>query len=177
MQSLKWVHIPFHRGQAMLSEKGVVLPLDMVSKSTFSAWAMVLSNDNFLLDGRIGGLVFVEDSADHGDLRVHLGWLEHSPETRGRRARMVSAMIAFAWGRWIDARRLFLVGPKGDGVALTREIVDLGESHLLRWTLNRMRATAPRKQEAAHAEVSTGTPSRTPYHRQNTAIEKVAAFA
>lgn len=105
----------------MLSENGVVLPLDTASESTFSAWAMVLSNDNFLLGGRIGGLAFVEESADHGDLRVHLGWLEHSLETRGQRARMVSALIAFAWGRWIDAHRLFLVGPKGDGVALTRE--------------------------------------------------------
>ena len=177
MQSLKWVHIPFQRGQVMLSEKSIVLPLNTASESTSSAWAMVLSNDDFLLDGRIGGLAFVEESADRDELRVHLGWLEHSLETRGRRARMVSDLIAFAWGRWIDAHRLFLVGPKGDGVALTREIVNLGENHLLQWTLNRMRATAPRKPKAADTEASTATHPKAPYRRQNAAMEKVAAFA
>lgn len=160
----------------MLSEKDVVLPLKTDSESTLSAWAMVLSTDDFLLDGRVGGLAFVEASADLRDLRVHLGWLEHSPETRGQRARMVSALIAFAWGRWIDAQRLFLVGPKGDGVALTREIVNQGENHLLQWTLSRMRA-ASGGHLARKPETKMSTPSKAVHHRKDAEMERVAAFA
>jgi hypothetical protein len=141
MQNVKWVHIPFHRGQVMLSEKGVALSLPLQDDTTYSAWAMVISNDQFHLDGRVAGIVIMEESTRTHDLRLHLGWLEHSAQTRGKRSRMVADMIAFAWARWIDAQHLFLVGTHGDGVALTRDMTDEGDDRLRKWTRSRMRSS------------------------------------
>jgi len=182
MQSQKWVHIPFHRGQVILSEKANSSPLKFNQDSTLSAWVLVVSNDDFLLNGRVCGLAFVEESSDHGTLRIHLGWLEHAPETRGQRGRIVAALTAFAWGRWIDARLLFLVGRKGDGVALTREITDNGEWHVLRWAHGRLRTIS--REAASSIDVrrdeagETITPRvKAPYRQSVGTLERIQAFA
>jgi len=182
MQSQKWVHIPFHRGQTILSEKSGALPPKFNGDSTLSAWLLVVSNDDFLLDGRACGLAFVEESSDRGTLRIHLGWLERTPETRGQRGRIVAALTDFAWGRWIDARRLFLVGRKGDGVALTRETADNGEGHVLRWAHGRLRAIS---REAAlsvdaprdEAKETFAPRGKIPYRQGFGASERIPAFA
>lgn len=181
MQSRKWVHIPFHRGQDILSEKSNSSPLKFNHDSTLSAWLLVVSNDDFLLNGRAFGLAFVEESSDHGTLRIHLGWLEHAPETRGQRGRIVAALTDFAWGRWIDARRLFLVGPRGDGVAITRETADNGEWHVLRWVHGRLRTIS--REAALSMDVrcdevdETITPSVKAYRQSVGTSEKIPAFA
>jgi len=182
MPSQKWVHIPFHRGQAILSEKSDFPPPKFNGDSTLSAWLLVVSHDDFLLDGRACGLAFVEESSDHGTLRIHLGWLERTPETRGQRGRIVAALTDFAWGRWIDARQLFLVGRNGDGVALSREATDNGEGHVLRWVHGRLRAISReagssmdgRRDEARETMVPR---VKMPYRQVAGASERIPVFA
>lgn len=147
MDNIRWTHVAFQRGIELLHGYGVDLKLKYNEGSTFSAWVMALSDDGFRAQVRVAAIAIIESNGD--DLRLHLGWMEYSAQTRGKRSRMVADLVRLAWGRWIDARRFYLVGGRGDksyeshksyGVALTRELSNQGVL-IDQWARNRMRAT------------------------------------
>ena len=152
MQSLKWVHIPFRRGLDLVQQQGREFHWKEDTGFTFSAWGLTLSNDGFMENVRLAGVVFLEAQAGGKTLKVHLGWIERSSDTRGYRSRMIADFMAMAWGRWIDAQQIFLCGRHGDGVALTREMSNQ-ESRVVQWALGRMRATSGKRVHAPQKTV------------------------
>jgi len=145
MLGAKWVHLPFLRGKELTQVNyGSVPPLWFGKDAILSAWGLVLSSDDFRKEGRIAGVVFIKESRNRDTLRLWIGWMEHSRETRGRRSRMVADLVSLAWARWIEAQRIFLIDGKGDGVSLTRDISNEPEKTVA-WALRRMRATSVKK--------------------------------
>ncbi len=139
MQEAKWVHIPFRRGLEIVGQHDPDFGIPERPGLTLSAWGLVLSNDGFVENARIAGVLFVERSDSEKRIGIRIGWIERSSDTRGRKSRMVADFVMLALARWIDARWFFLCGPRGDGVALTREAANQ-ERQVLEWTMGRMRS-------------------------------------
>ena len=179
MQSLKWVHIPFRRGLDLVQQQGREFHWKEDTGFTFSAWGLTLSNDGFMENVRLAGVVFLEAQAGGKTLKVHLGWIERSSDTRGYRSRMIADFMAMAWGRWIDAQQIFLCGRHGDGVALTREMSNQ-ESRVVQWALGRMRATSDKRVHTHQKTVVRPEPSRTSIWvpvEQNSGSRRKAQYA
>lgn len=148
MQQSSWVHLPFRRGVEMVRQHDEGFILREQPGDAISAWGLILSNDGFTENARVAGIAFIGERREEKLLEIHIGWIERSADTRGRRSRMVADLAMLAWARWMDAQRIFLCGRRGNGIALTREMSNQ-EGLVVRWAMGRMRATSGKRGASA----------------------------